>query len=205
MKKIFIATVLLLIGEFVTAQTLEGNRLMAASQKKSEKNRTQKSNMNLVFSQPEKIWMWSHSNLGQGNTVAYNFISGQKYQITFKVKASSNIAKPNASVLNATMNVKATTGVVASNAAYSIPASSENTEIIWSSRAAKKWNKWKTVTVEFTASNSNNQLWFYPVMTANANDNGGARIQMEVKEVSVTPMTVSYAANPTAETAMTMN
>lgn len=209
MKKILIVTVIALIGEFVSAQTGIGNQFIANRQTnanlEANKNWQGTAKKEASFYQQDKIWMWSHSNLGQGTTLHYNFVSGQKYQITFKVKTSSNIAKPNQNVLNATVNVKATSGLTASKSSYQIPMSSENTETIWTSQAAKKWNKWKTVTVEFTATYANDQLWFYPLMTANANDNGGARIQMEVKDIIITPMPISYVSNITSEMAMTMN
>lgn len=131
------------------------------------------------------VWMWSHSNLGEGVVTKYNFEVGKTYQISFRIKTSSNISKPNEAVLNSTANVRAVSGISSKPYSYEIPTIPASSEVIWSKPVGKTLKHWKTITVTFTPTNDNSQLWFYPLMTADANANGGARIQMEVDHVAI--------------------
>ena len=133
-------------------------------------------------------WMWSHSNLGEGIVTDYDFQAGRTYQISFVIKTSSNVSNPNEVVLNSTVNVRAVTGISPKSATYNMPDLPLTSEIIWSKPVEVAMHNWKKISVNFTPTNHNSQLWFYPLMTANANANGGARIQMEIDDVFIMPV-----------------
>ncbi|WP_309609524.1 T9SS type A sorting domain-containing protein [Flavobacterium sp.] len=133
-------------------------------------------------------WMWSHSNLGEGIVTEYDFQAGKTYQISFLIKTSSNVSNPNEVVLNSTANVRAVTGINSKKAIYIMPDIPTTSEIIWSKPVEIAMNNWKKISINFTPTNDNAQLWFYPLMTAKANANGGARIQMEIDDVFILPI-----------------
>lgn len=139
-------------------------------------------------------WMWSYSKnnipLGEGIVTNYNFQTGLTYQITFRVKATTNITNPNSTVLNSRLYARAVSGV-SYNGSDNFPSniSSEN---IWNETVLNVGSNWRTITVNYTPTTNNSQLWFYPLMTANSATNGGAQIQMEVDDVVVnSPIPVS--------------
>lgn len=196
MKKIII--MLLLFGEMVNAQTivnsaLDSDFLGNVYNKKANCVR----GWNASHGNPSVYgtvgantwaWMWSHSNLGEGIVTDYDFQAGRTYQISFVIKTSSNVSNPNEVVLNSTVNVRAVTGISPKLATYNIPDLPLTSEIIWSKPVDVAMHNWKKISVNFTPTNHNSQLWFYPLMTANANANGGARIQMEIDDVFIMPV-----------------
>ncbi|MFC7772468.1 T9SS type A sorting domain-containing protein [Flavobacterium sp. GCM10027622] len=134
-------------------------------------------------------WLWSHSNTGEGIVTNYNFQAGRVYQVTFDVRATTNISNPNATVLGSTLNVRAASGISGgTSTAIPTPSSSQS---IWSSTVANAGTGWRTVTVSFSPTSNQTQLWFYPLMTANSGANGSAQIQMEVDNVVVIPPVTS--------------
>lgn len=133
-------------------------------------------------------WMWSHSNLGEGILTDYDFQAGKTYQISFVIKTSSNVTNPNDVVLNSTANVRAVTTLMPKTVNYSMPNIPETSEIIWSKPVEVAMNNWKKISINFTPTNNNSQLWFYPLMIAKANKNSGARIQMEIDDVFIMPI-----------------
>lgn len=197
MKKII--TMLLLLGEMVNAQTivnsaLDSDFLGNGYSKKVNCVR----GWNASHGNPSVYgtvgantwtWMWSHSNLGEGIVTDYDFQAGRTYQISFVIKTSSNVSNPNEVVLNSTVNVRAVTGISPKSATYNMPDLPLTSEIIWSKPVEVAMHNWKKISVNFTPTNHNSQLWFYPLMTANANANGGARIQMEIDDVFIMPVT----------------
>jgi hypothetical protein len=195
MKKIIIVTMLFLFGGIANSQTKTNNELASnylANKHNKKINFIQgwhpSHGKPSVLGTTEKdtwVWMWSHSNLGEGVVTNYNFEVGKTYQISFRIKTSSNISKPNDVVLNSTANVRAVSGIATKTVAYEIPKIPTSSEVIWSKPVKKTLKHWKTVVVTFTPTNNNSQLWFYPLMTADANANGGARIQMEIDHVAI--------------------
>lgn len=209
MKKIIIATTLLLFGGIISGQSITNSKLTSEYPENGySRNVNCVGGWNASHGNPSVqgttdentwLWMWSHSNLGEGVTTDYDFQAGKTYQVTFKIKTSSNVSNPNDVVLNSTANVRAVSGMTAavSNEMPKVPYASE---VIWSKPIGISMNGWKTVKVNFTPENDNSQLWFYPSMTANANENGGARVQMEIDDVVVTPI----AKNPAADNSFTV-
>ncbi|MFC7774226.1 hypothetical protein [Flavobacterium sp. GCM10027622] len=166
MKKILLTTMLLLIGELVCAQTYSDPK---ETNKKEE----------------TKQWMWSHSNLGSGINVDYFFEKDKTYEITFWVKTASNISKPNKKVLQSSITLRTATNTTFNNLDYTLPNFTEFSEVVWTQKANEKFNEWQQKKIYFTPEYNNMQLWFYPLMVAKANDNGGARIEMEVDKISI--------------------
>ena len=134
-------------------------------------------------------WLWSHSNGGEGIMTNYNFEAGRTYQVSFRVRATTNISNPNNTVLNSTLNVRAANGLTGSSSTtIPTPTSSQN---IWSRTVAQVGSNWTTVTLNYSPNVNYSRLWFYPLMTANSSTNGSAQIQMEVDDIAVTPPVTS--------------
>ncbi len=163
MKKILITAVLILIGGLMTAQN----------------------NYNVEKESETKKWAWSHSNLGNGISLDYFFEKDQTYEVTFWIKTSSNVSKPNKKVLQSSINVRTASNVAYNKFEYTFPEFSEYSEIVWSQKAGEKFNQWQQKKIYFTPKYNNLQLWLFPLMTANANDNGGARIEMEIDNIVI--------------------
>lgn len=163
MRNILTTAVLILIGGLMTAQTNYN------SEKESE----------------TKKWTWSHSNLGNGISLNYFFEKDQTYEVTFWVKTSSNVSKPNKKVLQSSINIRTASNVAYNESEYTLPEFSEYSEVVWSQKAGEKFNQWQQKKIYFTPKYNNLQLWLFPLMTANANDNGGARLEMEVDKIII--------------------
>jgi hypothetical protein len=164
MKKILLTAALLLIGELMCAQTKELTSI------NKETNR----------------WAWSHSNLGNGINVDFYFEKDKTYEITFWVKTSSNISKPSKKALQqSTINIRTASNASYNTLEYTLPSFTEYSEVVWSQKASEKFNQWQQKKIYFTPEYNNMQLWFFPLMTAKANDNGGTRLEMEIENISI--------------------
>lgn len=194
MKKIIFTKALLLFWGLVNAQCLINNGALNSSCIGDGYNTTNQCVTNWLASHGDPTamgtlggntwaWMWSHSNKGEGIMTNYSFQSGQNYLISFRVRATTNVSNPNSTVLNSTLNVKITSGLV-SGSSYTIPTPS-SVQTIWSSTVAAVGANWQTITVPFTATSNQTQLWLHPLMTANSGSNGSAQIQMEVDDIAI--------------------
>lgn len=163
MKNFLLTAAFLLMGELMCAQT----------------------NFNPENESETKKWTWSHSNLGNGININYYFEKDKTYEITFWVKTSSNVAKPNKKVLQSTVNIRTASNTSYNALEYSLPYFTEYSEVVWSQKAGEKFNQWQQKKIYFTPEYNNLQLWMYPLMTAKANENGGARIEMEVDNITI--------------------
>lgn len=144
-------------------------------------------------------WMWSYGNKGEGIMTNYNFQVGQTYQISFRVRATTNISNPNATVLSSQLLMRATSGLT-STSSTTIPTPS-SVQTIWSNTVANVGSTWITVDIPFSPSTNFSQLWFYPLMTASSAENGHAQIQMEVDDIAISPIvTASLFFQDTAGT-----
>jgi hypothetical protein len=143
-------------------------------------------------------WMWSYStslngittNKGEGIVTNYNFVAGKTYQVSFRIRTSTNVASPSQAVLNSVANVRAVSGMV-SNGSSIVPSLPANNELIWSRIIGTNINNWQTISVSFTPTNNNSQLWFYPLMTAISASNSSAQAQMEIDDVVIIPPVTS--------------
>lgn len=135
-------------------------------------------------------WLWSHSNIGEGIFTNYNFVAGRTYQISFRVRTSTNVSNPNNTVLNSTANVRAVSGLTTTTST-TIPGALSGGQLVWQNTIGSNINNWSTVNVSYTPSQNNTQLCFYPLMTANSGSNGRAQIQMEVDDITITPPVTS--------------
>jgi hypothetical protein len=157
-----------------------------------------------------KGWYSSHGNptvLGNSNTntwawlsiskdnsdgifTDYNFIIGKKYQISFKIKTLSTVGNS----FFPMANVIATTGLKGSSSR--IPVGSENNETIWSKGVNKKTNgNWQTVTITYTPTKSNAQLWFYPSVEYISKLNENGKVQMEIDDIEVNSINDNLVSN----------
>ena len=164
MKNFLLTAAFLLIGGLIYAQTKEtattGNEI--------------------------KKWAWSHSNLGSGINVDYYFEKDKTYEITFWVKTSSNITKPSKkALLQSTVNIRTASNASYNPLEYTLPNFTEYSEVVWTQKATEKFNQWQQKKIYFTPEYNNMQLWFFPLMTAKANENGGTRIEMELENITI--------------------
>lgn len=200
MRKIIFTKALLLFWGLVNAQCLINNGTLNSSCIGDGYNTTNQCVPNWLASHGDPTamgtlggntwaWMWSHSNKGEGIMTNYNFQSGQNYLISFRIRATTNVSNPNTTVLNSTLNVKIASGLV-SGSSYTIPTPS-SVQTIWSSTVAAVGANWQTITVPFTASNNQSQLWLHPLMTASSGSNGSAQIQMEVDDIAISPAVIA--------------
>lgn len=197
MRKIIFTKVLLLLWGFVNAQCLINNGELNGTCTGNGFNTGNLCVNNWVASHGTPTvmgtpgvntwaWLWSHSNTGEGIMTNFNFQAGQNYQISFRVRATTNISNLNATVKNSKLNIKITSGLTTTSA-YDIPNPS-NAQSIWSNTVAAVGPNWQTITVPFTPNSNFTQLWLYPLMTANSGSNGNAQIQMEVDDIAISPV-----------------
>jgi hypothetical protein len=88
-------------------------------------------------------------------------------------------------VLQSTINIRTASNTSYDKFEYTLPNFTEYSEVVWSQKAGEKFNQWQQKKIYFTPSYNNLQLWLYPLMTANTNDNGGARIEMEIDKIVI--------------------
>jgi len=129
------------------------------------------------------VWLWSHSNTGEGIRTSYNFQSGKTYLISFRVRATTNISNPNSTVLNSRLNVRAASGLSSTNTT-GIP-NPTNVQTIWSETVANVGSTWRTISLFYTPTSNFSALWLYPLITADSGANNSAQIQMEVDDITV--------------------
>ena len=134
------------------------------------------------------VWMWSHSNRGEGIYTNYNFVQGQNYQISFDIKTDTNISNPNNTVLNSLVLVKAFNGLTTSSG-DAVPANliSNGQVILQSTIATYRSNNWTRVTINYVPNQNYTQLCFFPYMNANSRANGSAQVEMEIDNIEVIP------------------
>ncbi len=138
------------------------------------------------------VWMWSHSNRGEGIYTNYNFVQGQNYQISFDIRTDTNISNPNNTVLNSLVLVKAFNGLTTSSG-DAVPANliSNGQVILQSTIATYRSNNWTRVTINYVPNQNYTQLCFFPYMNANSRANGSAQVEMEIDNIEVIPPVTS--------------
>lgn len=136
------------------------------------------------------VWLWSHSNIGEGIFTNYNFVAGRTYQVSFRVMTSTSINNPTAATLNSTANVRAVSGLTTTSST-NIPSALNGGELIWQRTIGSNMGNWSTITISYTPSQNNTQLCFYPLMTVNSSTNRNAQVQMEVDDIAITPPVTS--------------
>lgn len=197
MKKIIFTKLLLLFWGIINAQCLINNGSLNSTCIGDGYNTNNQCVSNWVASHgtPTAMgtiggntwaWMWSYSNKGEGIMTNFNFQAGQVYQLTFRVKATTNINNPNATVLNSRLFVKIATGLTSTNTT-AIPTPT-SVQTLWSDTVANVGSTWKTISIPFTPGSNFSQLWLHPLMTASTEDNGHAQIQMEVDDIAISPI-----------------
>ncbi len=137
-------------------------------------------------------WAWlsiSKEN-SDGIFTDYNFIIGKTYKISFKIKTLSTVENS----FSPMANVIATTGLKGYSSR--IPISSENNETIWSKGLNKKTNRnWQTVSITYTPTKSNTQLWFYPSVEYISKLNEKSKVQMEIDDIEVNNVNDNLVSN----------
>lgn len=197
MKKSIITTLFLFFWGFINAQCLINNGTLNSSCIGDGYNTSSPCVANWIASHgtPTAMgavngntwaWMWSYGNTGEGIMTNYNFQVGQNYQISFRIRATTNISNPNSTVLNSTVLVRATSGLTSTNST-SIPTPS-NVQTIWSDTVGNVGTAWRTISIPYSPSNNYSQLWLYPLMEASSASNGFAQIQMEVDDIAISPI-----------------
>lgn len=136
------------------------------------------------------VWMWSHSNTGEGIFTNYAFVAGRTYQISFRVRTSTSITNPTTTTLNSTANIRAVSGLTTTSGT-AIPTALASGELIWQRTIGSNIGNWSTISISYTPSQNNTQLCLYPLMTVNSALHRNAQVQMEVDDITITPPVTS--------------
>lgn len=139
---------------------------------------------------PRSMWMWSYMSSGgvqwgEGVFNCYDFQAGQSYLICFDLQT-------NGKADGATVNVRATS---AFNPYYGsswvFPVGTTN-ELIWQDLVANyTYANWTQISVVYTPTVNNTQIWFHPLWTGMppgtpAPEGNPSQSEMRIDNVSIT-------------------
>lgn len=129
----------------------------------------------------------SSQNKVEGIFTNYSFVLGKTYILSFRIKTETDCKGSIAAI-------KATTGLshLDDSQADIIKA---NDELIWSKEFIGKSNKWELVSLKFTPSKNNYQLWLYTTVSPLANTNGYAQIELDDIEISNNDKSLTASKN----------
>lgn len=109
---------------------------------------------------PRTMWMWSYRNTsnqlrGEGVYNCYDFQVGQSYLICFDLQT-------NGKADGATVNVDATSGFSPGTGSTAFPTGAVSEQIWQDLAAGYTYANWSTISVVYTPTVNNTQIWFYP-------------------------------------------
>lgn len=203
MKKIVAITVFFLISFSTSSQTLTngnlsgnctGNGFSAPSCIKgwaaSHGTPTVLGNIN------NNTWAWLtvSKDTSEGIYTNYNFTAGKTYEISFKVKAYTNIEATESKLQNPTVNIRATSALVHSTSKKPQQIE-ENSQLIWSKAVAKPKAYWQTIKMTYIPTKNNTQIWFYPSVHHNEKLNDTSKVAMEIDDIEIKVITESVLSN----------
>lgn len=118
------------------------------------------------------VWLWSYRQVGNGfnrggegvNYSGTNFVAGQQYCVSFTLAADTNTGGLPAN--NVSMNViltqGAVVGITGSNSNNPIPATPNPSQVLMNQNIWNNVPNTQTYTLNFTASQNFNNIWFFP-------------------------------------------
>ena len=130
-------------------------------------------------------------NNAEGIFTNYNFSKDKTYKITFKIRTETN--SPNSSI-----NIKATTGLNHTDA-LKTENNKENDELIWSREMSVQSSKWESISIKFTATKNNFQLWLFPIVSSLSKTDSFAQIEIDDIEISNTDKNAIVVENKKGE------
>ena len=136
-------------------------------------------------------------NKAEGIYTNYNFSKGKTYKITFKVKTETNTQ-------NSFIKIKATTGLK-HTATLKTESSKESDELIWSREMNTKSSNWESISIKFTPSKNNYQLWLFPAVSSSSKTDSFAQIEIDDIEVSNTDKNAVVVENNKVEVKTSTN
>lgn len=132
---------------------------------------------------PRSMWMWSYSGGGEGIFNCYDFQVGQSYLICFDLET-------NGKTDGATVNVRAASNLtISSSTAF---PSGITSELIWQDLIANyTFINSTQISVVYTPTVSNTQIWFYPFWAGSppgtpAPEGNPSQSEMRIDNVSIT-------------------
>ncbi|VXB04942.1 conserved exported hypothetical protein [Flavobacterium sp. 9AF] len=131
---------------------------------------------------------WAGLSITQENSggifTNYNFIVGKKYEISFKVKAFTNLNSEEIKIQNPSVNIRTISGL-SSNSKENMPKIDETSEIVWTNTISKSKSFWQVVRFTFIPIQNNSQLWFYPSVENQLSLDVNNMVQMEIDDIHV--------------------
>ncbi|WP_130736092.1 hypothetical protein [Flavobacterium sp. J27] len=121
---------------------------------------------------------------GGGIFTNYNFVVGKKYEISFKVKAVTNLNAEEIKIQNPSVNVR-TSSNLTNTTSEKQPQIEETSELVWAIDVTKSKSFWKTVKFTFIPIQNNTQLWFYPSVENQFKLGINSMVQMEIDDILV--------------------
>lgn len=121
----------------------------------------------------------------QGIYTTYPFEIGQTYQITFQIKTKTNVSKKLGKKIQPVINIVSTSNLKPSF--HSIKPQMNLEEIIWTKKIKdkKQENEWQTVSISFSPTQNNSQLWIYSSFKNNVEKKQAYQIEIEIDNISV--------------------
>lgn len=139
-------------------------------------------------------WLTISKENSEGIFTNYNFAIGKTYEISFKIKTLSTVE----SSFFPTVNVVATSGLSSSSSSKT-PLPSLKSETIWLKGVSTKTNtNWQTISITYTPTKSNTQLWFYPSVQNISKLNENAKVQMEIDAIEINTVNNNLVNNNAA-------
>lgn len=134
----------------------------------------------------KNTWAWLSiaKNNSEGIFTHYNFVAGNKYEISFKIKAYTNIESQNIKKQHPTVNVRAINDL-SNTTSEKAPTIGNTSELVWSKEVNQPKSYWKIVTLIYIPTKDNSQLWFYPSVQNQSKLIENTSLQMEIDDVEI--------------------
>ncbi len=121
---------------------------------------------------------------GGGIYTNYAFEVGKKYEISFKVKAVTNLNAEEIKAQNPSVNVR-TASNLSNTASDEQPKIEESSELAWAFEVNKSKSFWQVVRFTFIPIQNNSKLWFYPSVDNAIKLGVNSMVQMEIDDITV--------------------
>ncbi|MCO6162408.1 T9SS type A sorting domain-containing protein [Flavobacterium sp. NRK F7] len=121
---------------------------------------------------------------GGGIYTNYAFEVGKKYEISFKVKAVTNLNAEEIKAQNPSVNVR-TASNLSNTTSDKLPKIEETSELAWAFEVNKAKSFWQIVRFTFIPIQNNAQLWFYPSVDNATKLGMSSMVQMEIDDITV--------------------
>lgn len=134
----------------------------------------------------KNTWAWLSiaKENSEGIFTEFNFVAGNKYEISFKIKAYTTLEGPILKKQNPTVNVRATSDLTVTSSGKT-PTVDDSSELVWSKEVNKPKSYWQIVTFTYIPTKDNSQLWFYPSVKNQSKLIENESLQMEIDDIDI--------------------